>query len=325
MRITRLLPTIAAAGALAACAPGATTEGPASAPRPVPEVVERSAEQAPEPEPTPVDETPGHTRRLARILAKHSKRPEVARRAAEVVVREAERHDIEPSLLAGVLLVENTPLDTSAVSRAGAVGLMQVMRFHAGKYDCESKNLRQLEANICHGAHVLRYNLKRSPSVRRALLGYNGCVGRRRTARCEKYPTKVLRHASNIKNQLAKAGAADRTVADTGNAKPAPAAKQPATTPPERESALPEGYAIAEVTIRPTDWMSGRKLKEAKLADGGLVALRIRRRDGKIVELPEPGTKVSPGDVLLVYGPEAAARTVAQHPRTRRGDELATR
>ena len=62
------------------------------------------------------------------------------------------------------------------MSSQGAIGLMQVMRFHAGEYDCESNDLRQVESNICHGAQVFGYYLKRTGNVRTALLRYNGCV-----------------------------------------------------------------------------------------------------------------------------------------------------
>src|ERR687892_635965 len=52
------------------------------------------------------------------------------------VAAKAQPVRLSPSLVAGVLLIENTPMDTAAVSRAGAVGLMQVMPFHAGNPGC---------------------------------------------------------------------------------------------------------------------------------------------------------------------------------------------
>jgi soluble lytic murein transglycosylase-like protein len=89
-----------------------------------------------------------------------------------------------------------------ARSSQGAVGLMQVMNFHAGEYDCDSDDLLQVEANICHGARVFGEYLKRTGDVRRALLRYNGCVTGTVTPRCGRYPTKVLRTARLVRRQL---------------------------------------------------------------------------------------------------------------------------
>jgi len=77
-----------------------------------------------------------------------------------------------------------------------------VMRFHAGVFDCDSDDLLQVEANICHGARVFASYLKRTRDVRSALLRYNGCVKTRSTPSCRRYPGKVLRQADQIRHQL---------------------------------------------------------------------------------------------------------------------------
>jgi hypothetical protein len=79
---------------------------------------------------------------------------------------------------------------------------MQVMRFHAGVYDCDSDDLLQIEANICHGARVFASYLKRTKDVRSALLRYNGCVRSNATPSCRRYPSKVLQQAERIRHQL---------------------------------------------------------------------------------------------------------------------------
>jgi soluble lytic murein transglycosylase-like protein len=139
---------------------------------------------------------------LARYFFSRTREREFSERIARAIVKEANHLRVEPSLLAGVLLTENAPLDVRARSNQGAIGLMQVMGFHAGEYDCESDDLLQVEANICHGARVLGYYLKRTGSVRRALLRYNGCVSRRVTPNCRRYPSKVLRHASLVRQEV---------------------------------------------------------------------------------------------------------------------------
>jgi soluble lytic murein transglycosylase-like protein len=139
---------------------------------------------------------------LARIFFSRTKERAMSERIARAIVKEANYLEVEPSLLAGVLLTENAPLDASARSSQGAIGLMQVMGFHAGEYDCDSDDLLQVEANICHGARVFGYYLKRTGNVRRALLRYNGCVSGTNTPNCRRYPTKVLRHARQVRREL---------------------------------------------------------------------------------------------------------------------------
>jgi soluble lytic murein transglycosylase-like protein len=139
---------------------------------------------------------------LARIFFSRTKERDISERIARAIVKEAQYLQVEPSLLAGVLLTENAPLDVRAKSSAGALGLMQVMDFHAGEYDCDSDDLLQVESNICHGARVFGYYLKRTGNVRRALLRYNGCVADSSTASCRKYPSKVLRNAHQVRREL---------------------------------------------------------------------------------------------------------------------------
>jgi soluble lytic murein transglycosylase-like protein len=138
---------------------------------------------------------------LAQIL-RRSAEPEIANRVARAIVKEARQLQLSPSLLTGVLLTENARLEPETVSHRGAIGLMQVMRFHAGVYDCESDDLLQVEANICHGARVFAGYLKRTNDVHSALLRYNGCVRNRATQSCRRYPSKVLQQAERIRHQL---------------------------------------------------------------------------------------------------------------------------
>lgn len=138
---------------------------------------------------------------LAQIFRRRAE-PEIANRVARAIVKEARELQIPPSLLAGVLITENARLEPTTVSNRGAVGLMQVMRFHAGVFDCDSDDLLQVEANICHGARVFAGYLKRTHDVRSALLRYNGCVRSRATQSCRRYPSKVLREASHVRQQL---------------------------------------------------------------------------------------------------------------------------
>jgi soluble lytic murein transglycosylase-like protein len=153
---------------------------------------------------------------LAQILRRTAE-PEIANRVARAIVKEARQLQLSPSLLAGVLLTENSRLEPESISSRGAVGLMQVMRFHAGVFDCDSDDLLQVEANICHGARVFAGYLKRTNDVRSALLRYNGCVRSRATPSCRRYPSKVLQQAEQVRHQLLLYLPRDRTkVLSTG-------------------------------------------------------------------------------------------------------------
>lgn len=147
---------------------------------------------------------------LAVALARRSGNPEIAEQAAIALVREAERLRLSPSLLGAVLLIENTPLDPTAVSSQGAIGLMQVMPVHRGSYGCPA-DLVDVETNICHGASILKHMVRRTNSLPLALKRYNGCVRGRNTPRCYRYPVRVLRTASRLRRETLLI-AADTTI-----------------------------------------------------------------------------------------------------------------
>jgi soluble lytic murein transglycosylase-like protein len=132
---------------------------------------------------------------VAGMLSRRSKNRALVNRIAAAVVKEGRKRNIGTSLLVGVMLTENPWLDPRATSSVGARGLMQVMPFHAGNWDCGSRDLFNVESNICHGVAVLADNLYRSRTLPQALLGYNGCVRGTNTPDCWKYPKAVYRRA----------------------------------------------------------------------------------------------------------------------------------
>lgn len=141
-------------------------------------------------------------RPLALLLGRRNGDPETATRIARAIIKESARLQVAPSLLTGVLLTENARLEPRSVSSQGAIGLMQVMHFHAGEFDCESADLRNVESNICHGARVFGRYLERTGNVKRALLRYNGCVASANTPNCHRYPAKVIRVAGQVRRDL---------------------------------------------------------------------------------------------------------------------------
>ena len=126
----------------------------------------------------------------------------LVRRISRAVVREARRQQVPPSLIAAVLVTENTTLKPAARSAVGALGLMQVMPIHAGAALCGSSDLTDVDSNICHGTLILARNLRRTNTTAAALLRYNGCVRGTNTPDCHRYPSKVLSRAGKVRQQI---------------------------------------------------------------------------------------------------------------------------
>jgi soluble lytic murein transglycosylase-like protein len=126
----------------------------------------------------------------------------LVRRISRAVVREAQRQQVPPSLIAAVLVTENTTLKPEARSPVGALGLMQVMPMHAGAALCGSAELMDVDSNICHGTMILARNLRRTSTTTAALLRYNGCVRGTNTPDCHRYPSKVLARAGKVRQQI---------------------------------------------------------------------------------------------------------------------------
>lgn len=140
--------------------------------------------------------------RIGEVLNKYTHDRALAFRIADALVDQARKENLDPALLVGVLLTEDATLDPRARSSVGARGLMQVMPLHGGKWGCGSKDLFDVEVNICHGVQILKQAMLDAPDMRRALLRYNGCVRGRNTPNCHTYDDKVLRHAGRAAAEM---------------------------------------------------------------------------------------------------------------------------
>jgi soluble lytic murein transglycosylase-like protein len=141
-------------------------------------------------------------RPLERFLGRYNTDRVLVRRISRAVLRESRRQQVPPSLIAAVLVTENTTLRPEARSSVGAQGLMQVMPMHAGAELCRSSDLVDVDSNICHGTLILARNLRRTSSSTAALLRYNGCVRGTNTPDCQRYPSRVLARAGIVRREL---------------------------------------------------------------------------------------------------------------------------
>ena len=116
--------------------------------------------------------------RLRKLVKDHDERMLILKE----VICESQRAGEErlpPGLVMAVIHVESR-FDHYAVSRAGAVGLMQVMPFWPEQLGMKRHELTRIPQNIRMGCAILRFYLRKEKnSVTRALARYNGSVGRR--------------------------------------------------------------------------------------------------------------------------------------------------
>ena len=100
---------------------------------------------------------------------------------------EAKRAGLDPQLVLGVIQIESN-FRKYAVSRAGAMGYMQVMPFWVRLIGRADDNLFHLRTNLRFGCVILRHYLDQEKGdLYRALGRYNGSLGR------PGYPTLVVR------------------------------------------------------------------------------------------------------------------------------------
>ncbi len=116
--------------------------------------------------------------RLQRVVADEAERLDILK----TVYCETHRGDaspLPPGLVLAVIDVESR-FDRWAVSRAGAVGLMQVMPFWPEQLGMRRYELVHDSPNIRMGCAILRFYLRAEHNnYARALARYNGSVGRR--------------------------------------------------------------------------------------------------------------------------------------------------
>ncbi len=123
--------------------------------------------------------------RLHAIVANQSERLEILKQVYCETHRPGEAR-LPPGLVMAVIAVESR-FDRWAVSRSGAVGLMQVMPFWPERLGMRRYELTHVAPNVRMGCAILRFYLGYERNdVRKALARYNGSPGKR------DYPDLVL-------------------------------------------------------------------------------------------------------------------------------------
>jgi soluble lytic murein transglycosylase-like protein len=226
----RLLALALATAALAGCAGGLRRSGPvirsvepepveAVEPAPDPLASERAARAEAEARERAAAREREQQRRLPqRVHAQVAKRmprhdASVHQRVARAVLSESNRARVDPLLVLAVIHVESS-FDPKAVSRAGAVGLMQV-RGPTLREEMKRSRLRFTDAfdpltNVQAGVRYLRRLLDRFGELEVALMAYNAGPSRIRELlsrgkippRIQAYPRKVERELDRLRIAL---------------------------------------------------------------------------------------------------------------------------
>jgi soluble lytic murein transglycosylase-like protein len=123
--------------------------------------------------------------RLRTLVKDQSERLEILKQVYCETHRPGEAR-LPPGLVMALIAVESR-FDRWAVSRVGAVGLMQVMPFWPEQLGMRRYELVHIQQNVHMGCAILRYYLGfEHNDVRKALARYNGSPGKR------DYPDLVL-------------------------------------------------------------------------------------------------------------------------------------
>lgn len=105
-------------------------------------------------------------------------------RYEDIVTREAEKYDVDPALVYGVIRSESS-FRPEVVSHAGAIGLMQLTpetfdwlqkKINSGDH-MASEHLKEPEVNIKYGVYFLSLLKERFQNEREMLAAYNAGIG----------------------------------------------------------------------------------------------------------------------------------------------------
>lgn len=124
--------------------------------------------------------------------------PEERLNISELAEREALRHGLNPGLVRALLKTESSG-QQYALSKAGALGLMQVMPSNARVCGLQVAELLDPEKNIRCGTKILAANMRQYDDTLKALMVYNGGPNALKAPKDE-----TVRHAQSVLKYWAK-------------------------------------------------------------------------------------------------------------------------
>ena len=79
-------------------------------------------------------------------------------------------------------------------------------------------------------------------------------------------------------------------------------------------------YEVRELLVEQQDWLTDKDLAELRLRDEGVQVLGIVRSDNTYVGVPDGSTRVSAGDMLILYGRAESLNALDRRVRGAQGD-----
>ena len=81
-----------------------------------------------------------------------------------------------------------------------------------------------------------------------------------------------------------------------------------------------KGYTVAQLHVDRNRWMTGKTLRELRLADEGVLVLSVTRASGATIGTPEADTTLEVGDRILTYGHQECLERLRSRPADPVGD-----
>jgi soluble lytic murein transglycosylase-like protein len=110
----------------------------------------------------------------------------------------ARKHNV-PEYILLAIAEQETNFNHSAIGKAGEIGMMQIMPYHANEAKC---NLRKLSCNIDYSARYLRKMYEVNYSITDAVAKYNAGYRGERTRAGQLYAKQVLLKAEKYKGSV---------------------------------------------------------------------------------------------------------------------------
>lgn len=82
-----------------------------------------------------------------------------------------------------------------------------------------------------------------------------------------------------------------------------------------------KGYTVAQLHVDRNRWMTGRTLRDLRLADEGVLVLSVTRASGATIGTPEADTTLEVGDRILIYGHQESLERLRSRTADSRGEE----
>ncbi len=80
-------------------------------------------------------------------------------------------------------------------------------------------------------------------------------------------------------------------------------------------------FEIIVIDVNEDDWLANKNVNTLQLWEEGVNLIGIKREDGNYIGTPQPETKITGGDQLILYGRRNTLRNIEQRKQDLKGDQ----